>query len=308
MMLGVQSLTGLSPTWEAVFSQSLLMVLCSPPSLLCTACPVAKVLGPILFTLYSQPLWFLSMIVTITSTPMTLSCPSVHHLISSLLFSPVLRHVLMMFCWVWMNSNKLKLNTDKTEVMPAGSASRLESVDSECANIGGNSVPFKTSIKYLESILIERCQCSSTSAHLPCVLPRAPTNRVNPTCPAKELLQDLLWKWSYPALIIATRFSQAYQQTRSLGCSRCGIMQHGSWWKKKKKKKTRSGNTASQGTSLTTRKIPLPVQDRDSCLYYRHFERSLPPDNISIKQGYCLVCDNGRLQYFQVLFVDWMYC
>ena len=47
-----------------------------------------------------------------------------------------------------MNSNKLKLNTDKTEVMPAGSASHLESVDSECANIGGNSVPFKTSVKY----------------------------------------------------------------------------------------------------------------------------------------------------------------
>ena len=48
-----------------------------------------------------------------------------------------------------MNGNKLKLNTDKTEVMPVGSASRLESFDSECANIGGNSVPFKTSVKYL---------------------------------------------------------------------------------------------------------------------------------------------------------------
>ena len=48
-----------------------------------------------------------------------------------------------------MNSNKLKLNTDKTQVMPVGSASCLESVDSECANIGGNSVPFKTSVKYL---------------------------------------------------------------------------------------------------------------------------------------------------------------
>ena len=50
---------------------------------------------------------------------------------------------------LWMNSNKLKLNTDKTEVMPVGSASCPESVDSECANIGGNSVPFKMSVKYL---------------------------------------------------------------------------------------------------------------------------------------------------------------
>ena len=48
-----------------------------------------------------------------------------------------------------MNSNKLKLNTDKTEVTPVVSASCLESVFSESANIGGNSVPFKTSVKYL---------------------------------------------------------------------------------------------------------------------------------------------------------------
>ena len=33
--------------------------------------------------------------------------------------------------------------------MPVGSASCLESVDSECANSGGNGVPFKTSVKYL---------------------------------------------------------------------------------------------------------------------------------------------------------------
>ena len=48
-----------------------------------------------------------------------------------------------------LKSNKLKLNTDKSEVMPVGSVSCLKSVDSECANIDGNSVPFKTSVKYL---------------------------------------------------------------------------------------------------------------------------------------------------------------
>ena len=53
---------------------------------------------------------------------------------------------------LWMNSNKLKLNSDKIEVMPVGSASRLESVGSECAN----------------------------TKHLACVLSRAPTNRVSP--------------------------------------------------------------------------------------------------------------------------------
>ena len=33
--------------------------------------------------------------------------------------------------------------------MPVGSASRVALVESECAKIGGNSVPFKTSVKYL---------------------------------------------------------------------------------------------------------------------------------------------------------------
>ena len=50
---------------------------------------------------------------------------------------------------IQMNSNKHKLNTVKTEVMPVGSASRVALVESECANISGNSVPFKTSVKYL---------------------------------------------------------------------------------------------------------------------------------------------------------------
>ena len=68
---------------------------------------------------------------------------------------------------LWMNSNEFKLNTHETEVMPVDTASRLESVDSECANIGGNSVPFKTSFNTLESsILIEHCQRGSTSAAL----------------------------------------------------------------------------------------------------------------------------------------------
>ena len=48
-----------------------------------------------------------------------------------------------------MNSNNLKLNTHKTEVMPVDCLSRLESVDSECANIGESSVPFKMSVKCL---------------------------------------------------------------------------------------------------------------------------------------------------------------
>ena len=69
-----------------------------------------------------------------------------------------------------MNSDKLKLNTDKTEVTSVGSASRVALVESECANIGGNSVPFKMSVKYLGVHLDQTLSSGSTStafvAHL----------------------------------------------------------------------------------------------------------------------------------------------
>ena len=50
---------------------------------------------------------------------------------------------------IWTNSNKFNSNTDKTEVMPVGSASHVALVENECPSIGGNSVPFKMSVKYL---------------------------------------------------------------------------------------------------------------------------------------------------------------
>ena len=48
-----------------------------------------------------------------------------------------------------VNSNKLMLNTDKTEIMAVGTSSRLSQADCNLANIGGSSIPFKTSVKYL---------------------------------------------------------------------------------------------------------------------------------------------------------------
>ena len=49
----------------------------------------------------------------------------------------------------WINSNKLMLNTDKTEVKAVGTSSRLSRVDGNSANIGDSNIPFKTSVKYL---------------------------------------------------------------------------------------------------------------------------------------------------------------
>ena len=51
----------------------------------------------------------------------------------------------------WMNSSKLMLNTDKTEVMAVCTSSCLTLVDCSSANIRfrGSNIPIKTSVKYL---------------------------------------------------------------------------------------------------------------------------------------------------------------
>ena len=78
---------------------------------------------------------------------------------------------------IWMNSNKLKLNTDKT----VGSASRLALVESESENIGGNSVPFKTSVKYLGVHLDRTLSMRQHIDRLSRIPPGASTSRINQT-------------------------------------------------------------------------------------------------------------------------------
>lgn len=53
----------------------------------------------------------------------------------------VLRHALIIYTLL-VNSNKLRLNTDQTEIMLVGSASRLSLVGRDLASTGGNKTPF----------------------------------------------------------------------------------------------------------------------------------------------------------------------
>ena len=50
-----------------------------------------------------------------------------------------------------MQSSKLKLNTEKTEMMLVGSSMRISSVGCESADIGGSGsyIPFQTTVTYL---------------------------------------------------------------------------------------------------------------------------------------------------------------
>ena len=48
-----------------------------------------------------------------------------------------------------MQSNKLKLNTEQTEMMLVGSSVRISLVGCESADIGGSCIPFQTTVTYL---------------------------------------------------------------------------------------------------------------------------------------------------------------
>ena len=61
-----------------------------------------------------------------------------------------------------MNSSKLELNTDKTEVMPVGSASRVASVES-AQTLTETVFLSKRQLNTSESISIGHCLCGSTS-------------------------------------------------------------------------------------------------------------------------------------------------
>ena len=79
---------------------------------------------------------------------MTQKSLTVHHLAISLLLRPDIQSCIS-DTLSWMQSNKLKLNTEKTEMMLVGSSVRINSIGCESADIGGSCIPFQTTVTYL---------------------------------------------------------------------------------------------------------------------------------------------------------------
>ena len=82
----------------------------------------------------------------------------------------------------WMYSNKLKLNAEKTEVLPVASTSRLSSVSRDSADIGGKRIPFKSSVRNLGVHFDQTLSMRTThQQYVPYTIPRTQKNSFNPT-------------------------------------------------------------------------------------------------------------------------------
>ena len=130
----------------------------SAPLPLSCGVPQGSVVGPILFTLYTQAL---SCIINRHNCNYQKFADDtqLHDASQPALFPSLITSLQSCFEEIkaWMLSNKLKLNDDKTEAIKIGSRAILSLTQAQSIEVGGNRIPFFSCVKdlgvYLESTL-----------------------------------------------------------------------------------------------------------------------------------------------------------
>ena len=116
--------------------------------------PQGSVLGPLLFVLYTQPV---SRIVHQSGSDLHKFSDDTQIFSSALPvdFGTLIKQTetCVEHVKAWMDSNKLKLNDDKTEALVVSTRSRAGVCYNEHLNIGGSLIPFQPKVKSLRVVL-----------------------------------------------------------------------------------------------------------------------------------------------------------